>query len=434
MLHLFNKEAEENIIGSILVDPESLNFIENMISADDFYLSSNKIIFKSLVDLRNKNLPIDLIILQEELRKQNLFNQSLMDNLVEVLNNTISSANIEQHAKIVLERAKTRKFLTLFKDKIDKISSGSHESIDQSLDESMEQIFNLIKGDSSKNLVDGYETHNQFLSLLDEISHQNQTESKIKTGFFDLDRDLSSFKGGSLIVIAGRPSMGKTAFALNIFVNTIKQNKVGVFFSYEMDRLELYSRLASNLSEKPVKISSKSEADAAIANTVSVTAKINHDHIFINDNGSTTFADIRSQCRRLKAKKGLDLVVIDYLQLIPVIHSRKESREREVAELSRSLKALAKELNVPVIALCQLNRSVDGRVDKRPLMSDLRESGAIEQDADLILMLYRDEYYEKDNANNKGQAEVLISKQRSGPTGSVKLSFKPEICKFYDGF
>lgn len=432
MLQVFNKEAEENIIGSILVDPESISFVETILSSEDFYIQSNKILYKTLLDLRNKNAPIDLIILQDSLKKNNQFNQVQMDNLIEVLNNTISSANIEHHAKIVLEKSKTRRLLSIFKDQIDKLSNGGVESVDQLLDQSMEQIFNLIKGDSSKNLLDGYGAHNQFLSLLDEISKKEQQESRIKTGFFDLDRDLPSFKGGSLIVIAGRPSMGKTAFALNVFANIIKQNKVGVFFSYEMDRFELYSRLASNLSEKPIKISSKIEAETAISNIVSVTSKINHDHIFLNDNGSTTFADIRSQCRRLKAKGRLDLVVIDYLQLIPVFSSKKESRERDVAELSRSLKSLAKELNVPIVALCQLNRGVDGRVDKRPLMSDLRESGAIEQDADLILMLYREEYYDKDNTNNRGQAEVLISKQRSGPTGSVKLSFKPDICKFYD--
>ena len=427
-----NLEAEMSILGGLMVDPYAFDQASSILTEEDFYKIAHRKIYAAISELYAKSQPIDIITVSNLLTdKKDIDAIGGPTYLAEVMNATPTAAHIETYAKIVHEKALMRKLIHMSSEIIEKSFSESYENVEAFLDEVEGQIFNITEKKKTQGLVGAAELIKDSMNRLTELFERKSEFTGVASGFTQLDKMTSGFQPGEMTIIAARPSMGKTAFSLNIAQHVILREKKSLaYFSVEMGKEQLMMRMLAseariNLSDLRVGALS----DNAWPRLIDKASKMAEARLFIDDTSGISPFEIRAKCRRLKAQHGLDIIMIDYLQLMD-LKQKVESRERAVSEISKTLKAVAKELAVPVIALAQLNRGVEGRSDRRPMLSDLRESGSIEQDADVIMMLFREDYYDRDNPDVKGVSEVIIGKQRNGPTGTVRLKWESHIGRF----
>jgi replicative DNA helicase len=426
-------EAEQSVLGAILLDNEAILKALEIVSAEDFYREAHRKIFQAMVELFEKNEAIDLITVTELLRSKGQLDEvGGLSYLSSLVNTVPTSANVRYHAKIVREKALLRGLIRAATEIVRMVYEDSIAG-DEMVDIAEKKIFALSDQRIKSSFISLKDVIKDSFEMIEHLYDRKETVTGLPSGFKDLDELTTGFQPGDLIIIGGRPSMGKTAFALNIaqYVGVERREPVAVF-SLEMSRRQLAIRLLcaeAMVDSKKVQRGFIKKEDWH--KLTSAAGRLAEAPIFIDDSTNISVLEMRAKARRLKAEHGLSLVIVDYLQLMKG-RGNFERREQEISEISRSLKALAKELDVPVIALSQLNRAVEQRHDKIPTLADLRESGAIEQDADVILFLYRDEVYNKNKPDNKGKALVRIAKQRNGPTGDVHLTFLSYCTRFVD--
>jgi replicative DNA helicase len=423
-------EAEQSVIGSMLLDREAISVASEVISGDDFYQKQLGLVFDAMVDLYNNNQPVDLVTLQDILIQRDLLDQiGGIKYLSDLATSVPTSAHIKNYAQIVSEKSNLRRLIKVT-EQIAGECYQNQDKLEVILDTAEQKIFNLVQNRKAEEFTP---IKDIVLTALDSIekAHMNQGKvTGIASGFSDLDYQTAGLQPSDLVLIAARPSMGKTAFALNMAQNVaIRGNVPTAIFSLEMSKEQLVNRLICSeamIDAQKVRTGSLDETDwEKIAEGSGVLAKA---PIYIDDTPGITVSEMRAKCRKLKLEKGLGLILIDYLQLMSG-NGKNESRQQEISEISRSLKALAREMQAPVVALSQLSRACETRADHRPMLSDLRESGAIEQDADVVMFLYRDEYYHPDS-EAKNQAELIVAKQRNGPTGTINLVWLGQYTKF----
>ena len=431
-------EAEQSILGGLLIDNKAIDRIAGQVSASDFYRNDHRIIFTHISKLIDNNDPADIVTVAESLEQNaELTKVGGVAYLGLVADNTPTASNISGYAKIVRERSIMRNLVEVGSDIVESAFSPQGKDAQQLLDESESKIFQIADAGASEKLgfIDIKELLPKAAQRIDDLYQLDDPNgvTGVPTGYADLDQKTAGLQPGDLIIIAGRPSMGKTSLALNIAEHVGMEAGLPVaIFSMEMGAAQLTMRLLGSvgkLDQHKMRIGQLEDEDwPKLTNALGA---LNEAPIFIDEGSALNSYEVRARARRLHRQQGkLGLIVIDYIQLMSAANEQStENRATEVSEISRSLKALAKELNVPVVALSQLNRSVESRPDKRPMMSDLRESGAIEQDADVIMFIYRDEVYNPETAE-KGVAEIILSKQRNGPTGTVKLTFLGQYTRF----
>ena len=424
-------EAEQAVIGSMLTDKDAIISAIEVLKEDYFYREDNKIIFSAIVNLYNRSEPVDIITVKSELSSiGKLEAVGGLEYLAELPEKVPTTANVEKYIKIVEEKAILR---NLIKTANDIISMGYDETqeVDTIMDQAEKKIFDTIQ---SRNQT-GYSSIKDILVdtfiELEQLYNQKQHVTGITTGFIDLDEKTAGLHNSDLILVAARPAMGKSAFAINLATNAALKGNVGVaYFSLEMSKEQVTSRiLCSEAMVDSNKVRTGTIDDEEWTKLANASGELSETKIYIDDTPGINIMEIRAKCRKLKLEKDIGLVVIDYLQLVQGSGKRGSSREQEIAEISRSLKILAKEINVPVIALSQLSRAPEQRPDHRPMLSDLRESGSIEQDADIVIFLYRDDYYNEDS-EKKNIAEVILAKHRGGSTGTVELLWLGNYTKF----
>jgi replicative DNA helicase len=429
-----NLEAEESLLGGLLVDPESINKVVDLINAEDFYKDAHGRIYDAMVGLYEKNEPIDIVTVSSSARDKGILDKiggaTYLNTLVDIMP---SAANIVQYAKMVREKALLRNLMNVATEIVDK-GFDLDVNVDGYIDDAEKMIFQVSERKFRPSFYSVKDIVMDNVKIIERLYEKKQTVTGVPTGFAELDKMTSGLQPSDLVVIAGRPSMGKTALSMNIaqYVATLREGAVPVgIFSMEMSKEQLVTRLLSSESEVDhSKLRTGTLSSSEWPKLAQAAGKLAEALIFIDDSPSMSVLELRARARRLKKEHGLGLVVVDYLQLMKGRAAVTDKREQEIAEISRFLKSLAKELHIPVIAISQLNRMVEQREDKRPRLADLRESGAIEQDADVIMFIYRDEVYNKDKENNKGIAEIVIGKQRNGPTGTVELAFLDKIATF----
>ncbi len=428
-----NMDAEQSILAGILINNDAMNQVMDILSPDDFYREAHLHLFEGMVDLYNNNEPIDLITLSQHLTGKDLLEKAGgAEYLASLVDAVSTSAGIQYHAEIVRDLSVRRKLINQCSVISESCFQGWQET-DELLDQAEQSIFDIAEQKISEGFSTLEEVIKGSFKKLESVAEHEGFVTGLPTDFRDFDRLTAGLQPSDLIIIAGRPSMGKTALALNMGYNAAAKTKKAVaVFSLEMSQLHLGMRLLgfhSGINATKLRTGFLKDTDwmklTESANTLSELP------IFIDDSSGLSILEMKAKCRRLLKKRDLGLVIIDYLQLVQGRRSA-ESRQLEISEISRSLKALAKDLNVPVLALSQLNRKVEDRPNKKPQLSDLRESGAIEQDADVIAFIYRDELYNPTTEENKNVAEIILAKQRNGPTGFFKLQFQPEFTRFRD--
>jgi len=425
-------EAEQSVVGSMLMDKDAIMVAAEVISGDDFYQSAYGIVFDTIVELFNEGRPVDLVTLQERLKEKDVPEEvSSLEYARELLAAVPTSANVKYYAEIVAEKAVLRKMIRLNEETANICYQGK-ESLEAVLETTEKRVFELVQ---KRNAGDYIPIKQVVLNALESIEKASKTKGNITgmpTGFIDLDYKMSGMQPSDLILVAARPSMGKTAFVLNIAQHVaFHDNHPAIIFSLEMSKEQLVNRLfslESQVDSQSLRTGNLKDADwEKLIETAGIVGK---SKLIIDDTPGISISEMRSKCRKYKMEHGLDLIIIDYLQLMSAsVGSRTDSRQQEISDISRALKGLARELSVPVIALSQLSRAVEQRPDHRPMLSDLRESGAIEQDADVVMFIYRDDYYNKDT-ETPNQAEIIIAKQRNGPIGTVNLTWLPNYTKF----
>ena len=424
-------EAEQAIIGSMLTDKDAVVAAIEVLKEDDFYREDNKAIYGAILNLYNKSEPIDIITLKAELISLGKFDSvGGLEYLAELPEKVPTTANVDKYIKIVEEKAVLR---NLIKTANEIISLGYDptEEVENIMDGAEKRIFNIMQSRNQKGYTPIKDVLVETFSNLEQLYNQKQHITGIPTGFSDLDYKTAGLHKSDLILIAARPAMGKTAFALNIATNAAVRAKVPVaLFSLEMSKEQLVNRvLCSEAMVDSNKVRTGKLEEDDWVKLAGALGPLSESEIYIDDTPGISVMEIRAKCRKLKLEKNIGLVVIDYLQLVQGNNKRGGSREQEISEISRSLKILAKEIDVPVIALSQLSRAPEQRPDHRPMLADLRESGAIEQDADIVMFLYRDDYYNEDS-EKKNIGEVIIAKHRSGSTGTVELLWLGNYTKF----
>lgn len=424
-----NVEAEELILGGILFDPKAIGRVADILNPEVFYLKAHGQIYQAALSLHFQGKPTDILTVSAWLEDHHLLESvGGLGRLGQLLERTVSAANVDRYAAIILDKYLRRQLIAAGNDIID-LGHDTATELEAIFNESEKRIFNLTQKRPQEGLVPICDPlTNAFREI--ELLQQKVLLPGIPSGFYDLDAYTSGFQRSDLIIIAGRPAMGKTSFALNIAHNIAKNNKFVVVFSLEMSKEQLALRLlASEAKLESNRLRGGRVSQEDMEKLVMALGMLSDLPLYIDDAANTSVSQMRSQLRRLQADKKAEigLVLLDYLQLME--GSGSDNRVQELSRITRSLKGLAREINAPVIALSQLSRAVEARTNKRPMMSDLRESGSIEQDADLILMLYRDEYYNPDS-HDRGIAEINIAKHRNGPTGIVKMLFQPEYTKF----
>ena len=425
----FSIKAEEALLGSIFINPNVMGDIVDVITAEDFYKNNYKLIFSEMVKAYNNGKIIDVLLIIESLKKNEVMEEVGGEDIIYDLTEVVpTAANAVNYAQIIKEKSIQRQLITIG-EKIVKMAMRGYENVDAMLDKSESMIFKIAESKQKKDIVP-----------LADLVQVNIT---------------SGFHGSDLLILAARPAMGKTAFALNLATNVAKQGKSVLVYSLEMGNEQLFDRLIA--SESKIRLKSLKDSTLTSEELISMgngLGRLSELPIYISDSSSVTMLDIKATARRLKSEGKLDFMLIDYLQLISPAENSRKSREQEISEISRSLKILAKELNIPIVTLSQLSRGVEQRVDKRPILSDLRESGAIEQDADMVMFLYREKYYNKDTAtevdnvnipskytqnseetqkedkSEMEKVELIIGKHRSGPTGTIELGFRPSYQQF----
>ncbi|MGL5051947.1 MAG: replicative DNA helicase [Fusobacteriaceae bacterium] len=425
-------ESEKAVLGGIFLKPDSFGDVVEKLRPDYFYRNAHKAIYETMIELYGKGETIDPILVMEKLKKNNKFDEVGGEKILfEIIEETSTAANLMNYAEIIKEKAILRK-LGDVGTKIVEMAYEGYEDVDSILDKAEGLIFKISETKSSKDIINIKDVMEEEFDRLQLVFDNKGISTGISSGFKNYDLMTSGFHSSDLIILAARPAMGKTAFALNLALNAAMESKKSVLvFSLEMGTSQLLQRLLSVESGVPLqKIRSGFLNDEEWGRLGLASGKLAGSNINIADTPSVNVLEIRAIARRLKAANKLDMIVIDYLQLISGA-GRSDNRQQEISEISRSLKGIARELDIPVIALSQLSRAPEQRADRRPMLSDLRESGAIEQDADIVLFLYRDDYYNEES-EFKGITEVIIGKQRNGPVGTVKLIFRHELTKFYD--
>ena len=425
-------EAEQAVIGSTLTDSEAVMAAVEKLKPESFYREDNKLIFEAIVNLYNRSEPVDLITLKDELSSMGDFEKvGGFEYLATLPDKVPTTANVQKYIDIVEEKATLRKLIKTANEIID-LGYNPTEDVEDIMAGAEKKIFDIIQNKNQKSYTPIKDVLIESFTKLEELYNQKSKITGVPTGFADLDDKTAGLHGSDLILIAARPAMGKTAFALNIAANAaIRAHTPVAIFNLEMSKDQLVNRILciEAMVDSNKIMTGKLEEDDW-SKLASVVGPISDSGIYIDDTPGISIMEIRTKCRKLKMEKDIGLIVIDYIQLIQGSNNRKNgSREQEIAEISRSLKILAKELNVPVIALSQLSRAVEQRPDHRPMLSDLRESGSIEQDADIVMFLYRDDYYNPDS-EEKDISEVIIAKHRAGSTGTVKLLWMGNYTKF----
>ena len=453
----YSIEAEEALLGSIFIKPDAISEVIEIITAMDFYKNNYRIIFEEMLKAYNLGKIIDTLLIVEALKKseklEEIGGEDIIYDLVDVVS---TAANDINYAYVIKEKSIQRQLIETG-EKITRMAYRGYDEVDTMLDKAESMIFKIAEAKQKKDVVSLNELAGMKISRLDEMSKYKGGIRGISSGFSKYDALTSGFHGSDLIILAARPAMGKTAFALNLALNVAKTGKHVLVYSLEMGNEQLFDRLLS--IESKIKLSAIKDGtlkDSDYTDLGNGMGRLAELPLYISDSSSVNILEIKAVARRLKAEGKLDFMMIDYLQLINPTAGSKKSREQEISEISRSLKIIAKELNIPIITLSQLSRSVEQRTDKRPILSDLRESGAIEQDADMVMFLYREKYYNKDNNmeqsgdnSNSGipnkyiqsqqqksdddeleKVEVIIGKHRSGPTGTIILGFRPGYQQF----
>ncbi len=424
-------EAEQAVIGSMLTDKDAVISAIEALSDNDFYREDNKIIYSAIMNLYSRGEPIDIITLKSELSSMGKFEAiGGLEYLAELPEKVPTTANVDKYIKIVEEKSSLR---TLIRTANELITLGYDptQDVEELMDNAEKKIFSVMQNRSQKSYSSIKDILVDAFVELEELYNRKQHVTGVPTGFIDLDYKTAGFHGSELILVAARPAMGKSAFALNIATNAAVRAKIPVaIFSLEMSKEQMANRiLCSEALVDSNKVRTGKVEDDDWTKLAEASGILSEAEIFIDDTPGISIMEIRAKCRKMKLEKNIGLVVIDYLQLVQASNKRTGSREQEIAEISRSLKILAKEINVPVIALSQLSRAPEQRPDHRPMLSDLRESGSIEQDADIVMFLYRDDYYNQDS-EKKNVAEVILAKHRAGSTGTVELAWLGNYTKF----
>lgn len=424
-------EAEQAIIGSMLTDKDAVIAAIEILREQDFYREDNRIIYSAILNLYNRSEPIDIITLKAELKSMGKLEAvGGLEYIVQLPDRVPTTSNVEQYIKIVEEKSMLRALIKTA-DELITLGYDPTQEVEQVIDTAEKKIFEVMQKKNQK----GYSSMKDILidtfTQLEQLYNQKEMITGVPTGFADLDYRTSGLHNSDLILVAARPAMGKSAFALNIATHAAVRGKVPVaIFSLEMSKEQMANRiLCSEAMVDSAKVRTGKIDDEEWGKLAAASVELSEAGIYIDDTPGISVMEIRAKCRKMKLEKNIGLVVIDYLQLVQGSNRKGGSREQEIAEISRSLKILAKEINVPVIALSQLSRAPEQRVDHRPMLSDLRESGSIEQDADIVMFLYRDDYYNEDT-DKKNIAEVIIAKHRSGATGTVELLWLGNYTKF----
>jgi replicative DNA helicase len=423
-------EAEQSVIGSMIMDKDAITTASEIVSSEDFYQHQYGLLFDAMVELFNEGKPVDLITLQEKLKEKELPPElSSIDFIRELITSVPTSANVKYYANIVKEKAVLRRLIKVTEG-ISNECYMNREKLEVILEQAEKQVFDVVQNKSSGDFVSIKDIVIRSLESIESAAKNKGSVTGVSTGFYDLDYKTAGLQPSDLILIAARPSMGKTAFVLNIAEYVaIKSNVTTAIFSLEMSKDQLVKRIISmNSKVDSQAIRTGDLKDEDWVKLVESARSIGNSNLIIDDTPGISIGELRSKCRKFKLEHNLGLVIIDYLQLMSG-GKKSESRQQEISEISRSLKALAREISAPVIALSQLSRAVEQRPDKRPMLSDLRESGAIEQDADVVMFIYRDDYYNHDS-EDAGVSEIIIGKQRNGPTGTVKLAWLSQYTKF----
>lgn len=425
-----NAEAERSVIGSMIMDKDAITTASEIIVGEDFYQQQYGVLFDTMVELHNEGKPVDLVTLQDKLVEKNLPPElSSIEFMRELLNAVPTSANIKYYANIVREKAMLRRLIKVTEGIANTCYLGN-DSVEDIMASTEKQVFDIVQNRSGGDFVS---IKDVVINAIESIESAAKTAGKVtgvSTGFYDLDYKTAGFQPSDLILVAARPSMGKTAFVLNVAEHAaLKANVTTAIFSLEMSKEQLVKRILSMNSKVDSQAMRTGDLqDDDWIKLVESAKLIGNSNLIIDDTPGISISELRSKCRKFKLEHNLGMVIIDYLQLMTG-SKNAESRQQEISEISRSLKALAREISVPVIALSQLSRAVEQRPDKRPMLSDLRESGAIEQDADVVMFIYRDDYYNHDS-EEAGISEIIIGKQRNGPTGTVKLAWLSQYTKF----
>ncbi|MGL4772147.1 MAG: replicative DNA helicase [Clostridium sp.] len=426
-------EAEQSVIGSMIIDKTCIAQVAEKLEENDFYRDGHKVIFKAIVEMYKKDMAVDLVTLLEYLKSNDSLERAGgITYITEVSSSVPTTANLESYAKIVEDKSTLRKLIKSA-TKIIEESYNNQGEVDDVVDQAQKKVFDISEKKSSSDFEVLADVLERGFVEIERLCNNKGGITGVGSGFRDLDEKTSGFQKGDMVLIAARPSMGKTTFALNITENAaLRQGKRVVVFSLEMPREQLaYKLLCSEANVDMLRLRTGNLDDKDWENIARATGPLSKAKIFIDDTAGVTVMEMRNKCRRLRMEQGkIDMIMIDYLQLMSG-SSGSDNRQQEVSEISRSIKALAKEMECPVIALSQLSRAPEQRADHRPMLSDLRESGSIEQDADVVMFLYRDEYYNKET-EEKNVGECIIAKQRNGPVGTVKLAWLGQYSKFGD--
>ena len=424
-------EAEQSVIGSMIMDREAIIAASEILLKEDFYHQQYGVLFEAMVELFNEGQPADLVTLQNRLKEKDVPPEvSSLEYVRDLVAAVPTSANVKYYAQIVKEKAVLRKLIKVTENIENECYLGK-ESLEVILEDTEKKVFELLQNRGGGDYVPIKQVVINTLEKIELASKTKGNVTGIATGFVDLDYKMAGLQPSDLILVAARPSMGKTAFVLNIAQYVaFHSNLTAAIFSLEMSKEQLVNRMFSLESRVDAQVlRSGNLADSDWEKLIEAAGVIGASNLIIDDTPGISISELRSKCRKYKREHDLKLVIIDYLQLMSGSGRSTDSRQQEISDISRSLKALARELNVPVIALSQLSRAVEQRPDHRPMLSDLRESGAIEQDADVVMFIYRDDYYNKDS-ENKNIAEIILAKQRNGPIGTVNLVWLPQYTKF----
>lgn len=424
-------EAEQSVIGSMLIDKEAITIASEQINGDDFYGKQYGILFDAMVELNDEGKPVDLVTLQQRLKEKSAPPEIYsLEYIRDVMAAVPTSVNIKYYAQIVAEKSVLRKLIRV-NEEIANICYAQNEPLESILETSEKNIFDIVQRRNNGDFVPIRQVVMNAMNMIEEASKNRGAVTGIATGFLDLDYKTAGMQPSDLILVAARPSMGKTAFVLNIAqYAAFHEDKTVAIFSLEMSKEQLVNRLLSLESKvNSQAIRTGNLKDDEWERLIESADVIGSSKLLIDDTPGISFGELRSKCRKFKIENNLEMIIIDYLQLMTGSGKSSESRQQEISEISRSLKALARELHVPVIALSQLSRAVEQRPDHRPMLSDLRESGAIEQDADVVMFIYREDYYNKDT-ELKNTAEIIIAKQRNGAIGTINLAWLPDYTQF----
>ncbi len=423
-------EAEQSVIGAMIMDRDAVTIATELLDAEDFYQKQYGILFEAMCELYQENSPIDLVTLQNRLKTKDVPPEiSSLEFVRDMVTAVPTSANVKYYAEIVSEKALLRRLIRVNEEIAAECYAGK-DAVSDIMEDAEKKIFQVLQRNTSDEFTPIKEIVLNALDKIEAASRAKGNVTGLATGFIDLDHKTSGFQPSDLILIAARPSMGKTAFVLNVAeYMALRNGRTVAIFSLEMSKEQLVNRLfslESHVDSQRLRTGELNDSDWS--SLIEAAGTIGHSNLIIDDTPGLSVVELRSRCRKYKLEYDLDIIMIDYLQLMQGSR-RSESRQQEISDISRSLKELARELQVPVVALSQLSRAVEQRPDHRPMLSDLRESGAIEQDADVVMFLYRDDYYNKET-EKKDIAEINIAKQRNGPTGTIELVWLPQFTKF----